>query len=89
MLFGTDIANLYDIALVQIRQPAFPLFLALRLGFLVNLQKAGEGDHRTIGTESGIRTAVEFNLHHVNQRRLHLAGHGALPDEFVQAELVL
>ncbi len=61
-------------------------FVLAVLGFLVNLEKALELEHRTSNAEAVNLVAVlRINVHGrlVEDRRVHLRGHKALPDELV------
>ena len=92
MLLGHDLAALERIARRHRRQQAALVLVARRIvaAFLIELQETVEG-HGLAGRAKA-HAAVgrgEVGDHPVEQRARHLARHGALPDQLVEAALVV
>nr|CRL79195.1 hypothetical protein CPGR_05191 [Mycolicibacterium malmesburyense] len=93
---GGELLGVHALALLQVRQPALGV-VCLAAGLLVDaldvgLQKAGEGDRAAAGVEHDLLARTRGPGDPQRQRRAarigHLRGHGALPDQLVEPELV-
>ena len=92
MLLRNDLAALERLVLADVGQDAGVLvFLALLVAsFIVQRQEAVEAHDRTGGAQlHGLVGAGDVDRHLVEHGAFHLARHGALPDQLVEAELVL
>jgi hypothetical protein len=90
VLVGADRADRHELALLERGQAArLVIVLAFLVrAFLVHRQKAGLDHRRAGGAEGVVAARAEVDAHRVEQRRRHLAGHGALPDQLVELLLV-
>ena len=92
MLPGRDRAAAQRLAGRHRRQQAAVLVVLRRVvaAFLVELEKAVEGDGRAGGAQADLPVGRrDLGGHPVEQRARHLAGERALPDQLVQAALIV
>ena len=84
-----------SLSLFDLRQPRLPGLRVVAGGvgaLFVGGEESAEGDDGAAGAEAGVVSAVEIGAD-LDRRSLslgvgHLAGHGALPDQVVEAELL-
>ncbi len=93
MLLGAQHVEVDDIALGDVRQqPVRVIVPGVVQAFLVYRHEPGFDQDRPVRAKAMprfVRACREIHGHGVEDRRHHLARHGALPDQRVKAELIL
>ena len=88
MLIGVDLQQLDCLVNIQLRQAHLLGMLATHRRFFIHAEKTRLANGRATDAKSRILGSSKFHRDRVHDRRNHLAGHGATPDQRVQLELV-
>ena len=90
MLLGFNVAQLGFVAFLHRRQKRFALlvgFFAVVAALNIKRHETGDAHGGAVGAE-GVLAGLQIHGDRVNRGVNHLAGEGALPDQFIQPELL-